>query len=104
MTPALMLYLLFLTNAGAFILMIVDKRRAESGARRISEATLLGWMLLGGTPGGFIASRLVRHKTRKQPFASIMMTVLWTQIIIIGMWQLGFIEPLIALVMQSLQS
>ncbi|NJS14725.1 MAG: DUF1294 domain-containing protein [Sphingopyxis sp.] len=74
--------------------MIADKHRAESGKRRIAEASLLGWMTLGGAYGGLLASRLVRHKTRKQPFASQMMVrgLLWTAILIL--WWLGYLEPL----------
>jgi uncharacterized membrane protein YsdA (DUF1294 family) len=45
-----------------------DKQAAKAGVRRISEADLLGWALIGGTPGAFLARRLFRHKTRKQPF------------------------------------
>ncbi len=45
-----------------------DKRRAVDGLRRIPEADLLRWALLGGTPAAYAARRIYRHKTRKQPF------------------------------------
>jgi uncharacterized membrane protein YsdA (DUF1294 family) len=45
-----------------------DKEPAKAGNRRIPEADLLGWALIGGTPGAFLARSLFRHKTRKQPF------------------------------------
>lgn len=42
-----------------------DKERAEAGMNRIKELTLLMGDLVGGWPGGFIAQRKLRHKTRK---------------------------------------
>ena len=60
-----------------------DKARAIAGARRIPEASLLGLALIGGTPGAFLARRLFRHKTRKQPFS--------TWLILIALAQAGVI-------------
>jgi uncharacterized membrane protein YsdA (DUF1294 family) len=60
-----------------------DKARAIAGARRIPEASLLGLALIGGTPGAFLARRLFRHKTRKQPFS--------TWLILIALAQVGVI-------------
>jgi uncharacterized membrane protein YsdA (DUF1294 family) len=42
-----------------------DKRRAESGAWRIPEATLHLLEFIGGWPGGFLGQRAFRHKTAK---------------------------------------
>ena len=42
-----------------------DKRAAIKGNFRVAENTLLACSLLGGWPGGMIASQLVRHKTQK---------------------------------------
>ncbi|MEN9719001.1 MAG: hypothetical protein RIQ99_1879 [Pseudomonadota bacterium] len=47
-----------------------DKQQARLGHPRISEATLLGLALVGGTPAAFTARRVLRHKTRKQPFST----------------------------------
>jgi uncharacterized membrane protein YsdA (DUF1294 family) len=69
MFPAVAAYLT-LINAAAFAAFAVDKRRAEQGAWRIPERTLLQLALLGGTSGAIAAQQLLRHKTRKQPFAT----------------------------------
>ncbi|MDR7061688.1 MULTISPECIES: DUF1294 domain-containing protein [unclassified Sphingopyxis] len=87
---------LIAANLIAFALMILDKKFAEGGARRISESTLLGWSLLGGAAGTFAASRLIRHKTRKQPFAARMIAILFLELVVLLLWALGFLDPLIA--------
>ncbi|WP_447755658.1 DUF1294 domain-containing protein [Sphingopyxis fribergensis] len=89
-------YWLIAANLIAFVLMIVDKQFAENGSRRISESTLLGWAFFGGAIGTVAAARLIRHKTRKQPFATWMMVWLWLQIILLGLWALGLLGPLVA--------
>ena len=88
-------YWLIAANLIAFVLMILDKRFAENGARRISESTLLGWSWFGGAIGTFAASRLVRHKTRKQPFASKMAILCTAEIVLLGLWMLGFLDALL---------
>jgi uncharacterized membrane protein YsdA (DUF1294 family)/cold shock CspA family protein len=52
----------------AFLLYRSDKRRARFGGRRVSEATLQGWALIGGWPGALLAQQVFRHKTRKVSF------------------------------------
>ena len=89
-------YWLIATNLIAFILMVIDKDRAVKGNRRISESSLLGWAFLGGAFGTFSASRIVRHKTRKQPFITQMVIILIFEIVLLALWATGFLEPLIA--------
>ena len=79
-----------------FALMVLDKRRAEAGLRRVPESTLLRWAFLGGALGTVAAARLVRHKTRKQPFTTWMLIWLWFQIILLVLWATGILEPLAA--------
>lgn len=90
------LYWLAAANGIAFGLMIADKRRAEAGLRRIPESTLLRWAFLGGAFGTVAAARLVRHKTRKQPFATWMLIWLWLDIILLTLWGVGILEPWLA--------
>lgn len=63
----LAIYLL-LINLDAFLLMRSDKRRAQSGRRRIPEAALFLTAILGGSPGIMLAMRRYRHKTLHTSF------------------------------------
>ncbi len=89
-------YWLIAANGVAFVLMVIDKQCAEAGARRISESTLLFWAFVGGAFGAFAASRVVRHKTRKQPFAAQMIFCVWVEAILLTLWALGLLGPLVA--------
>lgn len=60
---------LSLANLVAFTLFAIDKARARTGGWRIPERTLLTAALFGGL-GAWLGQRLLRHKTRKQPFAA----------------------------------
>jgi len=69
LTPANIATALIAVNFCAFAAFGIDKARAEQGAWRISEGTLLRLALIGGTPGAYAGRALFRHKTRKQPFS-----------------------------------
>lgn len=60
---------LFLINAAALLLMLIDKRKAVKKAWRIPEATLLTVAAFGGSLGAIIGMRLFRHKTLHLKFA-----------------------------------
>ena len=69
MKPAAILACIFgVISLIAFILYAVDKQRAIEKKWRIPEATLIGFSLLGGAMGGYLAMHIVRHKTKKWYF------------------------------------
>lgn len=70
LTAEIATYYAIVINLIAFASFGIDKALAENGAWRLSESTLLGWALLGGTPGAYAGRHLFRHKTRKQPFSN----------------------------------
>ena len=67
MLRALLLWLAFI-NLITFGVYWLDKRRAQKGARRVSEKELLAWAAAGGSPAALWAMRKFRHKTRKTSF------------------------------------
>lgn len=60
-------------NVIAFLAFGWDKRQSERHGSRIAERTLLGLALFGGALGALIGQQVFRHKTKKQPFR----TLLW---------------------------
>jgi uncharacterized membrane protein YsdA (DUF1294 family) len=84
-TAATILAAVLLINLWTIWLFRQDKRRAVAGARRIPESNLLGLAAIGGTPGAFLARRLFRHKTRKQPFSTNLMVIAALQCAAIGL-------------------
>ena len=71
----------------SFVLYAIDKSAAKSDSRRTPENTLHLVDLVGGWPGGLFAQRVLRHKTRKQPFQSIY----WVSVLcnLGALWWLG---------------
>jgi uncharacterized membrane protein YsdA (DUF1294 family) len=101
-TPANIATAVVTMNFFAFAAFGIDKSRAERGAWRISEETLLMLAFFSGTPGAYAGRALFRHKTRKQPFSGQLHRIAIAQIIGIGLvvgWsafgeQLGLAETL----------
>lgn len=75
-TATTVLILFLLINLVTFCLYWWDKEAARAGHRRVSEARLLQFAFIGGSLGAFAAQRLLRHKTRKEPFRTQLMAIL----------------------------
>lgn len=60
---------LIVVNLLAFAAFGADKQKAKSHQWRISENTLLGIALCGGSLGAIMGMRKFRHKTRHRRFA-----------------------------------
>lgn len=78
MVICVILYLLG-ANVATFAAFASDKRRAMAGARRVPERTLLQLAVFGGTFGAFAAQRMLRHKTEKEPFRSLLWLIAVSQ-------------------------
>ena len=80
-------------NLVAFAAFGLDKAKAQRGAWRIKESTLLTFAFLGGTLGAYAGRRAFRHKTRKQPFNSNLFSIAVLQVLalggLIGWWVSG---------------
>jgi len=63
-------------NLFVFSIYFLDKQAARHGRRRISERTLLTLALIGGSFGAVAAQQFLRHKTKKEPFRSILIGIL----------------------------
>lgn len=55
-------------NGVTFLAYFLDKRAARRGTRRAPDRTLHALALIGGTPSAWLASRVFRHKTKKNSF------------------------------------
>ncbi len=64
----IVLGLWLLWNLAVFLLYGIDKRKAQTGARRVPEKTLLGCAFLLGGLGAFAGMFCFRHKTRHTRF------------------------------------
>lgn len=60
---------LIAVNLLAFICFGIDKQKAKTHQWRISEKTLLGIAICGGSLGAICGMRIFRHKTRHTKFA-----------------------------------
>lgn len=67
-------------SAFCFAAFAWDKFCAQKGYQRIPERTLLMLAAIGGTPGAFAGQRVLRHKTRKQPFGRHLVLIAGAQI------------------------
>ena len=74
------LWYLLLINAAAFVLMLVDKRKARKNRWRIPERTLIFSAALGGSIGALLGMYTFRHKTKHLKFTLGIPAILIAQI------------------------
>lgn len=79
MTKLILIYLL-IVNALGFLLMLVDKRKAQKNLWRIPEATLFLIAAIGGSIGSIAGMYKFRHKTKHWQFVIGMPAILIAQI------------------------
>lgn len=79
--PYLFLYLLTI-NAAAFLLMLIDKRRAQKKLWRIPERTLMMSAIMGGSIGALAGMYTFRHKTKHPKFTKGIPAILFIQFLI----------------------
>jgi uncharacterized membrane protein YsdA (DUF1294 family) len=79
----ILLYLFFLVNFIAFILIGYDKRLAIRNKKRISEKTLLTWVALGGSIGSSLAMSIFRHKTSKTSYLWKFTGIVFIQVLVV---------------------
>lgn len=77
------LIVLAVLEFAVFSLFWFDKTQARNGDWRVRELTLLGAALFGGV-GAWFAQHLLRHKTRKQPFRTLLGVVVGSHLLGVG--------------------
>ncbi len=60
---------LIIVNALGFVLMLVDKYKAQNNLWRIPEVTLMTVSAIGGSFGSYAGMKVCRHKTRHPKFS-----------------------------------
>lgn len=75
---------LFLMNALGLLFMLTDKKKAQRGAWRIPEATLMLLAALGGSIGSLLGMYWFRHKTKHPKFYLGIPAILILQIALAG--------------------
>lgn len=83
--PALLagLYLVSV-NTVCWLLFWHDKRAARLQRWRVPERLLLFWALMGGSIGAKTAQHRLRHKTRKEPFRTILNRILILHVLLVA--------------------
>ena len=82
-TEQLILIYLAVTNVATFFTYGIDKWKAKRSKWRISEATLLGLAVIGGSLGAWLGMKVWHHKTMHKKFKYGIPLILIIQIAII---------------------
>jgi len=77
-----------LVSALTLVIYGADKLAARKAWRRVPEATLLIFGVVGGWAGAILGQQLFRHKTQKQPFKTyFMITVILNVVLLLAAWR-----------------
>ena len=74
---------LLIVNVLGFVLMFVDKKRAQNKQWRIKEATLFLTAAIGGSIGSMLGMKLFRHKTKHLSFLFGMPVIFIVQVALV---------------------
>ena len=83
-TEQLILIYLAVINVATFFTYGIDKWKAKRSKWRISEATLLGLAVIGGSIGAWIGMNVWHHKTQKKKFRYGVPAIIIIQLALIG--------------------
>lgn len=78
----IVLYLI-IVNALSFLLMLIDKHKAQNNLWRIPEATLMTIAGIGGSFGCYLGMKTCRHKTMHKKFSVGVPVMMVIQIVIL---------------------
>lgn len=73
---------MIIINFIAFILYGLDKRKAQKNRWRITEKTLIGVALIGGSLGAFLGMKIFHHKTKKLKFSFGIPVIILIQLVL----------------------
>lgn len=74
---------LLIVNVLGFVLMFVDKKRAQNNQWRIKEATLFLMAAIGGSIGSMLGMKVFRHKTKHLSFLIGMPAIFIVQVALV---------------------
>ena len=79
----ILIYLVFI-NLVTFITYGIDKLKAKRSKWRISEATLLGMAVVGGSIGAWLGMKAWHHKTLHMKFKYGIPVIIFLQLLAVG--------------------
>ena len=79
-TPEMIICYVIIINIIGFLIMGIDKYKAQKGFWRTPEKTIFVITLLGGGIGTVSGMYLFRHKTKKMKFTIGLPTILFSEI------------------------
>lgn len=89
MNNPLIIYL-FLINLLGFYIMLIDKRRAIKKQWRISEKSIIGISIIGGSIGVLLGMKTFNHKTKHKKFTIGIPFIMLTQVLILIFFIINF--------------